>query len=59
MPAARYSSEIGVIAVSLTEVFTPPLNVLENDLEHTADDVGPVGFLNELEYADGKLYANV
>ncbi len=23
------------------------------------DDVGPVGFLNELEYADGKLYANV
>ena len=24
-----------------------------------ADDVGPVGFLNELEYADGKLHANV
>ncbi len=24
-----------------------------------ADAVGPVGFLNELEYADGKLYANV
>jgi glutamine cyclotransferase len=23
------------------------------------DDVGPVGFLNELEYAGGKLYANV
>jgi glutaminyl-peptide cyclotransferase len=23
------------------------------------DDVGPVGFLNELEYVDGKLYANV
>ncbi|WP_295384610.1 glutaminyl-peptide cyclotransferase [uncultured Thiodictyon sp.] len=23
------------------------------------DAVGPVGFLNELEYADGKLYANV
>jgi len=24
-----------------------------------SDDVGPVGFLNELEYADGKLYANI
>jgi glutamine cyclotransferase len=24
-----------------------------------ADEAGPVGFLNELEYADGKLYANV
>jgi glutaminyl-peptide cyclotransferase len=23
------------------------------------DDVGPVGFLNELEFAEGKLYANV
>ena len=23
------------------------------------DDFGPVGFLNELEFADGKLYANV
>ena len=23
------------------------------------DNVGPVGFLNALEYADGKLYANV
>ena len=24
-----------------------------------SDNVGPVGFLNELEYADGKLYANI
>ncbi|HET7883522.1 MAG TPA: glutaminyl-peptide cyclotransferase [Acetobacteraceae bacterium] len=24
-----------------------------------SDDVGPVGFLNELEYVDGKLYANI
>jgi glutamine cyclotransferase len=24
-----------------------------------SDNVGPVGFLNELEYVDGKLYANV
>ena len=24
-----------------------------------SDEAGPVGFLNELEYADGKLYANV
>jgi glutamine cyclotransferase len=24
-----------------------------------SDNVGPVGFLNELEYAEGKLYANV
>ena len=24
-----------------------------------SDDVGPVGFLDELEYVDGKLYANV
>jgi glutamine cyclotransferase len=23
------------------------------------DDVGPVGFLNELEYVDGRLYANI
>ena len=23
------------------------------------DDIGPVGFLNELEYVDGKLYANI
>jgi len=26
---------------------------------YVTDDVGPVGFLNELEYVDGKLYANV
>lgn len=26
---------------------------------YVADHVGPVGFLNELEYADGLLYANV
>jgi glutamine cyclotransferase len=24
-----------------------------------SDDIGPVGFLNELEYVDGKLYANI
>jgi glutamine cyclotransferase len=24
-----------------------------------SDNVGPVGYLNELEYADGKLYANI
>jgi glutamine cyclotransferase len=24
-----------------------------------SDNVGPVGFLNELEYADGKVYANI
>jgi glutamine cyclotransferase len=26
---------------------------------YVTDDVGPVGFLNELEYVDGTLYANV
>jgi len=26
---------------------------------YVTDDVGPVGFLNELEYVDGRLYANV
>lgn len=26
---------------------------------YVRDDIGPVGFLNELEYVDGKLYANV
>jgi len=38
------------------------LNPLSLDIERrvfVSDDVGPVGFLNELEYADGKLFANV
>ena len=40
-------------------VFRNPRSFDEEGRIFVSDDVGPVGFLNELEYADGRLYANV
>lgn len=39
-------------------VLDPRTMAIERTL-YVADRVGPVGFLNELEYWDGKIYANV
>ena len=40
-------------------LFLDPKTLAVEGSVFVADDSGPVGFLNELEYADGKLYANV
>jgi glutamine cyclotransferase len=40
-------------------LFLDPKSRKELGRIYVTDGVGPVGFLNELEYADGKLYANV
>jgi glutamine cyclotransferase len=40
-------------------LFLNPKTLAVEGSVFVSDDVGPVGFLNELEYADGKLYANV
>jgi glutamine cyclotransferase len=40
-------------------LFLNPKTLAVEGSIYVSDDTGPVGFLNELEYADGKLYANV
>jgi glutamine cyclotransferase len=40
-------------------VFLNPRSMEIEGRIFVADNSGPVGFLNELEYAQGKLYANV
>jgi glutaminyl-peptide cyclotransferase len=39
--------------------FIDPQTLQTEKTIYVSDDVGPVGFLNELEYVDGRLYANV
>lgn len=44
---------------SASILFLNPQSLAIEGHVYVADDAGPVGFLNELEYVDGKLYANV